>query len=280
MRKMESKSLEQLLEIAEETNDAVSPDHFACIPQGSEDWHTLRREVLELTGSEFAQAVGADESTSPSALYTKKLEGSPTPNSYVQNMLDYGSQNEVHGFNDLKVVLPWVLWDSTLNIEETGTWIFLDRECRLGSSPDGLIRWDKELKGVIEIKCPFNQIPYPSLELTPPQIKPSHYIQLQMEMAVTSTTHGVYCVWTPGLDFICTVTADLPLQTLILKKAEEFVLNHLRVKKRPGKRYGGEREEWAQRIEKSCREHIREVWEFRKDTPQQQLKLRCRNRLD
>lgn len=275
---METPTLTQLLSQAEEAEAAIDPDHFATIPQGSADWHTLRREVLELTGSEFAQAIGADENVSPVSLYNKKKIGSPTPNAFVQKMLDYGNKNEENAFTELKLWLPWIYQSKKLKLIETGTWVFLDRKCSMGSSPDGLLYIENELIGVIEIKCPYNQIPYPCLELTPPLVKPSHYVQIQMELSATSSQWAAYCVWTPELSYICIIERDEIFQEEVLRGAENFVLNYLRKNNPPPRRLKGEQQGWEERISYSCKHTIKEVWEARKNAEGGTvLKIKYRN---
>lgn len=270
--------LEQLLAQADASDSAIEPDHFASLPQGSTDWHTLRREVLELTGSEFAQAIGADENVSPSSLYNKKKIGSPTPNAYVQKMLDYGTQNEENAFSELQRWLPWIYKSKILKVVETGTWVFLDRQCRMGSSPDGLIYVGDELVGVVEIKCPYNQTPYPCLDKDPPLVKPSHYVQIQMELAVTSSQWATYCVWSPKLSYICIIERDESFQKEVLQGAENFVMKHLRTNTAPPRRAQGTQQGWEENIALSCKHCIKEVWEARKIEEGTSLKLKYRNK--
>lgn len=63
----------------------------------------------------------------------------------------------------------------------------------LGSSPDGIIEENGEIKTVLKIKCPFlggKPFPYRNVCI-------SHIPQIMLEMFSTSTQQCHFVVWTP-----------------------------------------------------------------------------------
>jgi len=247
--------------------EGIDADHFCGIKQGSEDWHRLRNEVLELTGSEFAAAVGADEGKSRASLYYRKIGGeSPTPSPYLEMMLAYGRDNEPVALEEARVLLPMLT--NAKNIEETGTWVFLDVRCRLGSTPDGIITSSTSChQAILEIKCPFKAPPYQSLKEPRPYIKNSHYIQVQMEMMATSTDVGFYYVWTPEESILAKVKAAPMFQADVLQKAEDFILDHVRPKLPPKRAVAGLKDDWTYKVKRSCDSCIQEIWVLAKGDP-------------
>lgn len=66
-----------------------------------------------------------------------------------------------------------------------------DDDVRLGGSPDGMIRKkDNPQYALLEIKCPFSHI-------IPSTIKPEHYVQIQMNMAIWKVPMTILFYYSP-----------------------------------------------------------------------------------
>lgn len=239
MRGVVSPALAALLEVYNSNTKALPGNFFASIPQGSSDWHYLRKNVLKVTGSEFASVLGIDPYTSKKKLHENKVlyynTGElPTKSLFQTKIMDWGVQNEEKAYHLFQQYIT-EKYDALYQVKTTGTWIFTD-DYRLGSTPDGLIGTKEGPSpcAVVEIKCPFRQSPYTELLNVSPYIKETHYIQMLMEMRAVDVADGYYVCWTPDQTLVAKVAYNKEYADRVFDKVSAYARDYLQGAKTDG----------------------------------------------
>lgn len=236
--------LDRLLEEVDWDLSSAPVDHFVAIPQGSDDWYSLRKKYLKMTGSEMVAALGLDPMTSRQALWRNKALGIEKPvSSYVQTKLfDYGKEMEPKAFDMMKRGFVPNAFNALAfpELRETGTWLFED-DHTMASTPDGLVYLYGEMVGVLEIKCPYLKQLYPcmsndkTVNKDGARAKEAHYVQMQMEMLATGTANALYAVYTPDVMAIGTVELDEELAKNLFRTVKSFKDHNVAKKIEPGR---------------------------------------------
>ena len=153
----------------------------------------------------------------------------------LKYILAWGVEHEQNGVDDFVSSMS-TSEANRWEVVKTGIHPVMDGSTSLvGASPDRLLRNkdSKENMAVLEVKCPFNQNLYPSIqdfvdghgkyddEII---IKPDHYLQLQLQMKACDVQHGFYICWTPMVTAILGVEFDEKLWIQTIKPLMESFL--------------------------------------------------------
>lgn len=154
------------------------------VAQRGDEWFKARLHC-ELTGSEFAAALGISKNTSRSALYWNKVEPRHIPDTPP---MIYGREMEDKA---LRCFMNCV----HLDVQSTGLWAMVHRHAgedyTIGASPDGIIAPDgfDQPISVVEIKCKFSGV-------LPAEPEPSHVTQCLLEMECSGAYKCYLVYWT------------------------------------------------------------------------------------
>ena len=148
----------------------------------------------DVTGSTCGSSIGLGKHKSLQQQYKDKknsrvgIKKEITP--YTQSILDYGKHNEIRGIRMLNYFQPVEINDEFfyLPLYANGK---LEYDKRYGATPDGLIGLDC----IVEVKCPVTKEIYK--EIGDGYLPLDHFCQVQMELACTLRSVGVYVCWTP-----------------------------------------------------------------------------------
>lgn len=174
------------------------------VVQGSQNWHSIRKRTT-YNSSTVGDILGLGCYDSPKKATLKCLQkihgirSGEKPNDFLLKAFAYGHTYEKVAsdrFEHLvlsKKILP--MGTGELKVKEIGTYELKPegKSYTIGVSPDRIVCTDSH-EFPLEIKCPYGQRIY--------DIKPSHWVQMQLQMKAIDATYGYYMCWSPHKSLI------------------------------------------------------------------------------
>lgn len=185
-------------------------------------WYTHR--AGRITSSCMKSACTANLETPPISLINKVCY--PDSQKLHTPATQWGRENEVRAKQAYININKTV--HKNLKVAECGLFLCKDYP-HIGASPDGTVTCDCCGTGCLEIKCPFtfvngrcsNHPCYIQDENNELHLNTRHayYYQVQTHLLVTKLSYCDFIIWTPSELNVHRVTADRPLQQIMVQKA-------------------------------------------------------------